>query len=249
MDIKKVCLIGPDTVGNFIEQNCKKVNIEINRVDIKGDLEELKNVDLLIDQFFGEINVKKRILEKVEGVVFEKTILAINPLFLSLTQIASHTQRRDKVIGLLPPFYSAINNFVEIVMGVETSEDTYQSLKKFLEKIDISYIKSRDSAGFVLNRVLASMINEATYMHMYGLATVEGIDQMMKLGANFPLGPFEYADEIGLDNILNLLKLLREELGPKYRACPLLVRKVEAGHLGKKSGRGFYEYKTKDANL
>jgi 3-hydroxybutyryl-CoA dehydrogenase len=117
-------------------------------------------------------------------------------------------------------------------------------MEKFLEKVGITYIKSRDSAGSVLNRVLASMINEAIYIYSYGLAPLESIDQMMKLAANFPLGPFEYADEIGLDNILNLLTLLTKELGQKYRPCPLLIRKVEAGHLGKKSGRGFYEYKT-----
>lgn len=249
MDIKKVCLIGPEGEGTFIEQNCKKVGVEINRIDVEGDLRDVDLLINLIDQFYGDIDVKERILKKAEKAVSEKTILASNPLFLSLTQIASLSKRRDKVIGLLSPFYLGINNFVEIIVGMETSEETYQSLKHFLEKIGISYIKSRDSAGFVLNRVLASMINEAIYVHMHGLATIEGIDQMMKLGANFPLGPFEFADEIGLDNILNLLKLLRKELGPKYRPCPLLVRKVEAGHLGKKSGRGFYEYNTSDHHL
>jgi len=244
MDINKVCMIGPDTGKNFIEQNCEKVGIKINRVNTDGDLRDLRDTDLIIDQFYGDIDAKRKIMKIVETAMSDKTIFASNPLFLSLTQIASHFKKRDKVIGLLPPFYSKINNFAEIVIEIETSEETCQSLEKFLEKIGFTSIKSKDSAGFILNRVLASMINEAILIYSYGFAPIESIDQMMKLAANFPLGPFEYADEIGLDNILNLLTSLTRELGPKYRPCPLLVRKVEAGHLGKKSGRGFYEYKT-----
>jgi 3-hydroxybutyryl-CoA dehydrogenase len=244
MDINKVCVIGPDIGRTFIEQNCEKVGIQVSRVNTDGDLRDLRDTDLLIDHFYGDLDSKRRIVKIVEAAIPDKTILASNPLFLSLTQIASLTKRRDKVIGLLSPFYSGINNFAEIVVGLETSEETYQGLEKFLEKIGFTYIKSRDSAGFVLSRVLASMINEAIYVYMYGLANMEEIDQMMRLGANFPFGPFEYADEIGLDNILNLLTSLTKELGPKYRPCPLLMRKVEAGQLGKKSGRGFYEYKT-----
>jgi len=237
-------MIGLDTGKNFIEQNCEKVGIKINRVNTDGDLRDLRDTDLIIDQFYGDIDAKRKIMKIVETAMSDKTIFASNPLFLSLTQIASHFKKRDKVIGLLPPFYSKINNFAEIVIGIETSEETCQSLEKFLEKIGFTSIKSKDSAGFILNRVLASMINEAILIYSYGFAPIESIDQMMKLAANFPLGPFEYADEIGLDNILNLLTSLTKELGPKYRPCPLLVRKVEAGHLGKKSGRGFYEYKT-----
>jgi len=245
MDIKKVCIMSPEARVTVIEENCKKVGIEVSKVSIEGDLEELRDTDLLIDQSYGDINIKERIVRKVERVISEKTILASNPFLLSVTQIASFTKRRGNVIGFLSPFYSGINNFAEIVVGVETSEETCQSLEKFLGKIDFTYVKSKDSAGFVLNRVLASMINEAIYVYSYGLAPIESIDQMMKLAANFPLGPLEYADEIGLDNILNLLTILVKELGPKYRPCPLLARKVEAGHLGKKSGRGFYEYNSK----
>ena len=244
MDIKKVCVIGTDTMGSFIEQNCRKAGIEVSRLNIDGDLKNLGDADLLIDPCYGDLDVKKRIARIVEEVIPDKAIFTSNPLFLNLTQIASHFKKRDKVIGLLPSFYSGINNFAEIVVGIDTSEETCQSLEKFLGEVGFTCIKSKDSAGFVLNRVLASMINEAIFIYSYGLAPIESIDQMMKLAANFPLGPFEYADEIGLDNILNLLTSLTKELGPKYRPCPLLIRKVEAGHLGKKSGRGFYEYKT-----
>jgi 3-hydroxybutyryl-CoA dehydrogenase len=243
MDINKVCVIGTDVAGLFAEQNCNKAGIEVKQVDIYGDLEDLRGTDLLIDQFCGDLEAKRSIVKIAEGAIPEKTILALNPLFLSLTQIASFAKKRDRVVGFLPPFYSGIGNFAEIVLGLDTSEETCQSLGKFLEKIGFAYIKSRDSAGFVLNRVLVSMINEAIYVYSYGLAPVESIDQMMKLAANFPMGPLEYADEIGLDNILNILTLLMKELGPKYRPCPLLIRKVEAGHLGKKTGKGFYEYK------
>ena len=244
MDINKVCLIGPDVGRTFIEQKCEKVGIQVSRVNAYGDLRDLRNTDLLIDQFYGDLDSKRRIVKIVEPATSDKAIVASNPLFLSLTQIASHFKNRDKVIGLLPPFYSGINNFAEIIVGIDTSKETCQSLEKFLGEIGFVCIKSKDSTGFVLNRVLASMINEAIYVYSYGLAPIESIDEMMKLAANFPLGPFAYADEIGLDNILNLLRLLTKELGPKYRPCPLLIRKVEAGHLGKKSGRGFYEYKT-----
>ena len=248
MEIKRVCLIGPEAMGASIEQGCKKVGIEFKRVNIERKIGDLKEVDLLIDQFFGDAPLKQKIIEKAGGAVSEKTILASNPFFISLTQIGSFAKRPDKVIGFLPPFYSGVNNFVEIVVGEETSEETFQSLRIFLERIGFNYIKSKDYAGCVLNRVLASMINEATYVYMHGLATMEGIDQMMKLGANFPLGPFEYADEIGLDNILMLLNLMRKELGPKYRPCPLLVRRVEAGCLGKKTGKGFYDYPSNHPN-
>ena len=244
MDINRVCVIGPDGMGTIVEQKCKQAGIEVSRVSIDEDLKGLRDTDLVIDQFYGDLDAKRRIVKIIEAVIPEKAIFASAPLFVSLTQIASLFKKRDKVIGLLSPFYSGISNFAEIVVGIETSEETCQSLERFLEKVGVTYIKSRDSAGFVLNRVVASMINEAIYVYSYGLAPIESIDQMMKLAANFPLGPFEYADEIGLDNILNLLTLLMKELGPKYRPCPLLVRKVEAGHLGKKSGRGFYEYKT-----
>ena len=243
MDINKVCVIGPDIAKGFVEQQCKEVGIKVSRVNIDGDLKDLRDTDLLIDQSCGDLDAKRRIVKIVETAASEKTIFACNPLFLSLTHIASLFQKRDKVIGLLFPFYSGINNFSEIVVGLETGEETIQSLEKFLGRISLASIKSRDSAGCVLNRVLASMINEAILIYSYGLAPIESIDKMMKLAANFPLGPFEYADEIGLDNILNLLTSLTKEFGPKYRPSPLLMRKVEAGHLGKKSGRGFYEYK------
>ena len=244
MEIKKVCVIGPEKIETFIEQHCRKAGMEVSRVEMGGDLKDLRDTDLLIDQFCGDIHTSRKIVEIVEGIIPRKAIFASNPLFLSLTETASLFKGRDRVIGLLTPFYSGVNDFVEIVIGLETSVETSQSLEKFLGEMGMTCIKSKDSAGFVLNRVLASMINEAVYVYSYGLAPMESIDQMMKLAANFPLGPFEYADEIGLDNILNLLKLLTKELGAKYRPCPLLIRKVEAGHLGKKSGRGFYEYGT-----
>jgi 3-hydroxybutyryl-CoA dehydrogenase len=242
MDINKVCIIGPEREENIVEKNCKKAGIEVSQINIDGDLKELRDTDLLIDQFCGDREAKEKIARIVEGAIPEKAIFASNPLFLSLSKIASHFTKRDKVIGLLFPFYSGIGEFAEIAVGLETSEETCQRLEKFLGKIGFTYIRSKDLAGFVLNRVLASMINEAIYVYSYGLAPIQSIDQMMKLGANFPLGPFEYADEIGLDNIVSFLKLMTEELGPKYRPCPLLVRKVEAGHLGKKSGKGFYDH-------
>lgn len=245
MDISKVSLIGADVGGPLIEQNCEKSGIPVTRVHIDGDLKDLRDADLLIDQFYGDPDAKSRIVRIVEATISEKAIFASNPLFSSLTQIASLFKKRDRVIGLLPPFYSGISNFSEIVIGLETSEETSQSLEAFLGKIGIACSKSKDSPGFVLNRVLASMINEAIHVYSYGLAPMESIDQMMKLAANFPMGPLEYADEIGLDNILNVLTLLMKELGPKYRPSPLLIRKVEAGHLGKKSGIGFYEYRAK----
>lgn len=242
MEIRKVCFAGPEASGSSIEQGCQKAGIEFRRVDIERGMGDLKDADLFIDAFSGDSSTKRKVIEKAEGAVSAKTLLASNPIFQSLTQLASFSKRPDKVIGLVFPFLPGKDNFAEMVIGHETSGETLQSLKTFLEKIGIQTIQSKDSAGFVLNRVLASMINEAAYVFMYRLANLEGIDQMMKLGANWPLGPFEFADEIGLDQVLNILRALEKELGPKYRPCPLLVRKVEAGHLGKKTGRGFHDY-------
>lgn len=244
MEIKKVCVVGPEGMGGVVEEKCKGAGIGVSRVSMEGDLRSLKDKDLVIDPCYGDLDAKRKMVRDIEAALPEKAIFASNPLFLSLTRIASLFKKRDRVIGLLFSFYTGASDFAEIVVGVETSEETFEDLERFLGRIGLSCIRSRDSAGFVLNRVLASMINEAIYVYSSGLAPRESIDQMMKLGANFPLGPLEYADEIGLDNLLDLLTRLMKELGGKYRPCPLLVRKVEAGHLGKKTGRGFYEYKT-----
>jgi 3-hydroxybutyryl-CoA dehydrogenase len=244
MEIKKVCVVGPEGMGRVVEEKCKGAGIEVSRVGMGGDLRNLKDKDLVIDPSYGDLDAKRKMVREIEAALPEKAIFASNPLLLSLTRIASLFKKRDRVMGLSFPFYRGASPFVEIVVGVETSEETIEEMKRFLEKIGLSCIRSRDSAGLVLNRVLASMINEAIYVYSSGLAPRESIDQMMRLAANFPMGPLEYADEIGLDHILDLLTVLTKELGAKYRPCPLLVRKVEAGHLGKKTGRGFYEYKT-----
>ena len=132
--------------------------------------------------------------------------------------------------------------FVEIVPGEKTPERIIREVTDYFKSLSFETIITKDHPGLVLNRVLVSMINEAIYMYMLGLANMEDIDEMMKLGANFPMGPFEYADFLGLDHVLNVLEWLTEELGPQYRPCPLLRRKVEAGLLGKKVGEGFYTY-------
>jgi 3-hydroxybutyryl-CoA dehydrogenase len=160
----------------------------------------------------------------------------------SVTVMAKQVGNPERFVGFSLSGFFPEKKLVELIGGERTDSDALATAKDFFEKLRFTVVISQDRPGFVLDRVVASMINEAVYVYMYGLAQMEDIDQMMRLGANFPMGPFEYADSVGLDRVLKTLEWLTEELGPQYRPCPLLRRKVEAGFLGRKTGRGFYTY-------
>ena len=161
---------------------------------------------------------------------------------ISITEWSSQFKHPEKVVGFCFGNFFPENPFVELIEGERTKVDILNKSIDLFTFLGFSVTKQKDRPGYILNRVVVSMINEAIFIYDYGLAQMEDIDQMMRLGANFPMGPFEYADYLGLDRVLKTLEWLTEELGPQYRPCPLLRRKVEAGMLGKKTGKGFYEY-------
>jgi len=162
----------------------------------------------------------------------------------SVTSIASRIATPERFVGFSLSGLFPEKKMIELIGGERTSADALEAAKTLFQKLQFTTVISQDRPGHILSRVVASMINEAIYMNMHGLGRMEDIDQMMKLAANFPMGPFEYADAVGLDRVLKTLEWMTEELGPHYRPCPVLRRKVEAGFLGRKAGKGFYTYES-----
>lgn len=202
-----------------------------------------KGVGLVIEALPEDLTLKQRVLKEVEGICPPDAVLATTTCTLSISEIAGALKGRDRCIGM--HFYYPVTqtNLVELVLGEETSETTFKAAKTAADKMGKITARMKESPLHIMNRALAAVINEASFITMEGLADVEGIDNAMKLATNWPKGPFEFADEIGVDTILSYLELLQREFGdPKYRPCPLLRKKVRAGHLGKKAGQGFYRY-------
>jgi 3-hydroxybutyryl-CoA dehydrogenase len=206
-------------------------------------IEDLANVDLVIEAVSEKPSLKFELFKKLDSLCKEEAILATNTSSISITQIAAQTSRPTKVIGMHFMNPVPLMKLVELIRGLQTSDSTYNSVKEVCEKLSKTSVVSKDYPGFIVNRILMPMINEACYALYEGLASVEDIDQAMKLGTNQPMGPLTLADFIGLDTCLAIMNVLYEGLGDtKYRPCPLLKNYVAAGYLGKKSGRGFYNY-------
>jgi 3-hydroxybutyryl-CoA dehydrogenase len=188
-------------------------------------------------------DLKLSLFRELDASVPAGNILATNTSSLSITRIASVTARPDKVIGMHFMNPVPMMKLIEVVRGVRTSTETFDRTMELARTLGKEPVPANDFPGFVANRILLPMINEAVYALMEGVGKAEDIDAIMRMGANHPMGPLALADLIGLDTCLEILKVLQEELGdPKYRPCPLLRKTVEAGHLGKKTGRGFYVY-------
>jgi 3-hydroxybutyryl-CoA dehydrogenase len=214
------------------------------RITLTADLSDLANVDLAIEAASEKEDVKRAIFKSLCAVVRPDTILASNTSSLSITRLGSSTDRPERFIGLHFMNPVPMMKLVEVIRGLATNEETYQAATSVALKMGKIITNAEDFPAFIVNRVLIPMINEAVYTLYEGVGTVEGIDKAMRLGANHPMGPLELADFIGLDTCLSIMQVLNEGLADtKYRPCPLLVKYVEAGWLGRKTQRGFYDYR------
>lgn len=216
----------------------------LSRIRTSVDLESAcKDADLIVEAATENDVVKKDIFRTLDRSSKPQTILASNTSSISITEIAAMTRRPGKVIGMHFMNPVPVMKLVEVIRGLSTTDETYAAIKTLTEKIDKVPVEVNDYPGFISNRILLPMLNEAMYCVMEGVATPEAIDTVMKLGMNHPMGPLTLADFIGLDVCLSIMEVLHNGLGDtKYRPCPLLRKMVAAGHLGRKSGKGFFEY-------
>ena len=215
----------------------------LNRIHTTTELVAFKDAALVIEAVTESIEVKSEVFRALDELACPDTILASNTSSISITKLGAFTKRPDKVIGMHFMNPVPVMKLVEIIRGMATSDETYERVRQLSEKMGKTALDCNDMPGFVSNRILMPMINEAIYALQEGVATRESIDGIMKLGMNHPMGPLTLADFIGLDVCLAIMNVLHDGLGDsKYRACPLLKRYVDAGWLGRKSGRGFYQY-------
>src|SRR5690606_30924356 len=215
----------------------------LSRINTTTDQAALAHLDFVIEAASENVDLKLKIFRDLDRICKPDTILASNTSSISITKIAGATQRPDRVIGMHFMNPVPMMKLVEVISGLATSQETLDHTNTLVAKIGKTALSAKDSPGFLFNRILVPMINEAIYALSEGISTVEEIDQMMKLGGNHPMGPLALADLIGLDTILAIMRVLHEGIGEsKYRPCPLLIRYVDAGWHGRKSGRGFYDY-------
>jgi 3-hydroxybutyryl-CoA dehydrogenase len=215
----------------------------LERIEPTVDRAKLAVCDFVVEAASEKFGVKAELFRDLDGICRPEVILASNTSSISITKLAGLTQRPEKVIGM--HFFNPVPvmKLVEVIRGLATSDETFQTVRDLAVKLGKTPVEVNDAPGFVSNRVLMPLLNEAMFAVMEGVATAEAVDEVFKLGMAHPMGPLTLADFIGLDVCLDIMRVLHEGLGdPKYRPCPLLIRMVDAGWLGKKSGKGFYQY-------
>jgi 3-hydroxybutyryl-CoA dehydrogenase len=257
-----------DVGQDSLDRGLKTIRASMDRFVQKGKLtaadrdDALRNVsasigfgalldcDLVVEAVYEDLTVKSDVLKEIDRTCKSEAIFATNTSSISITRLAAVTARPAQFIGMHFMNPVPIMQLVEIIRGQETSDETCRAVMEVASDLDKTPVEVQDYPGFAANRILMPMINEAIFALMEGVGSRESIDTVMRLGMNHPMGPLTLADFIGLDVCLNILRVLHEGLGdPKYRPCPLLVRMVDAGMLGKKSGRGFYDYRTPEGKL
>jgi hypothetical protein len=236
----KILVLGKEETARCFREVCEKAGIAVVQSDSFDNIDSyLKDAAVIVQ--FSEEGSSVPDTANSYSIKAWQTWLS-ESLDRSATAMAERMSDPERYAGFSLSGLFPEKKMIELIAAEKTSDNALTAARTLFEKLQFTVVISRDHPGHVLHRVVAAMINEAIYVNMYGLARMEDIDQMMKLAANFPMGPFEYADYLGLDRVLKTLEWLTEELGPQYRPCPLLRRKVEAGFLGRKTRRGFYTY-------
>jgi 3-hydroxybutyryl-CoA dehydrogenase len=241
---------GLETIAKNLDREVKKGKLTeadkpavLARIEATTESSKLTAADFAVEAVPEQLDLKLRVLKEADAVLRPGVILASNTSSISITQLAAQTSRPERFIGMHFMNPVPIMQLVEVIRGLATSDDAFATTMSLCEKLEKKPVAVNDAPGFVSNRVLMPLINEAVFCVMEGVATPEAVDAVMKMGMNHPMGPLELADFIGLDVCVDILEVLYKGFGdPKYRACPLLRKYVAAGWLGRKSGRGFYKY-------
>jgi 3-hydroxybutyryl-CoA dehydrogenase len=250
-----------DVKAEFVDRGLSAIDASLARLvkkeklreaearDVRGrissgtGLEGVSDADFVVEAILEDLDAKRSLFRELDGILRSEAIFASNTSSISITKLAAATKRADRFIGMHFMNPVPVMELVEIIRGLQTSDETTRATEELAKKLGKTPVEVNDAPGFISNRVLMPMVNEAMFAYMEGVATPEAIDKVMKLGMNHPMGPLTLADFIGLDVCLSILEVLHRGFGdPKYRPCPLLVKMVDAGYLGRKSGKGFYEY-------